>query len=34
MLNGNRDGESIMIDGRPSMNQIATAFDHDKRREK
>jgi hypothetical protein len=31
---GNHDGESIMIDPDPRMNQIATAFEHDKRREK
>jgi permuted papain-like amidase YaeF/Yiix C92 family enzyme len=31
---GNRDGESIMIDPVRRMNQIATASEHDKRREK
>jgi hypothetical protein len=31
MPNSNRDGESIMIDGPPEMNQIATASEHDKR---
>src|SRR5439155_12511925 len=28
-VTGNTHGESIMIDRRPCMNQIATAFDHD-----
>ena len=31
---GNHHGESIMIDPPIAMNEIATAFDHDKRREK
>jgi hypothetical protein len=31
---GNRHGESIMIDPLSRMNQIATAFAHDKKRER
>jgi len=34
MRRGNHHGESIMIEPVPRMNQIATAFDHDMRREK